>query len=75
MMNNETLFLAQKLHAALAEAAMLRRSLDQAWEEIHALGGHAFDEEGHIVNMTVLDALRIIEKLGGRDPLQKEPAE
>ena len=50
-----------------------RDALDEAWHLINALGGYVSpgDLAGNAHNKAVLDALDIIEKLGGMDPLQR----
>ena len=46
-------------------------ALDEAWHLINAQGGYVSpgDLAGNAHNKAVLDALNIIEKLGGMDPL------
>ncbi|MEQ1888069.1 MAG: hypothetical protein ABL951_02680 [Alphaproteobacteria bacterium] len=52
--------------------AICKARLDQAWAEINALGGAEI--KGYIVgaayNKAIGDALGIIERLGGSDPLK-----
>lgn len=72
-MSRELLFMAQKLHAALTDASISRKRLDQAWEQINALGGAETCPEDANWNDAINAALDVIERLGGRDPLQKEP--
>jgi hypothetical protein len=56
--------------AQSAESAM--SELDKAWQEINALGGHVAPDDDHGLGYikAIGDALDIIEKLGGKDPLQ-----
>ncbi len=48
-------------------------ALDDAWHLINAQGGYVSpgDLAGNVYNKAVLDALNIIEKLGGMGPLQR----
>ena len=48
-------------------------ALGEAWHLISAQGGYVapHDLEGQGYNKSILDALKIIEKLGGMDPLQR----
>ena len=57
-----------KVHALGREAA-----LDEAWHLINTQGGYVSpgDLAGNAYNKAVLDALNIIEKLGGMDPLKR----
>ena len=50
-----------------------RDALDDAWHLINAQGGYVSpgDLAGNAHNKAVLDALNIIEKLGGMDPLKR----
>ncbi|MCK9994104.1 MAG: hypothetical protein Dbin4_02624 [Alphaproteobacteria bacterium] len=50
-----------------------RDALDEAWHLINAQGGYVSpgDLAGNAHNKAVLDALNIIEKLGGMDPLKR----
>jgi hypothetical protein len=49
--------------------------LDQAWEEINALGGTSYASSyDHGIHDTVERALEIIEALGGMDPKQRPQA-
>jgi hypothetical protein len=65
----------KRLATEAAEAARaddkMRRALDMAWGEINAIGGTAdvHDRYGAGINRAVEEALAIIERLGGRDPL------
>jgi hypothetical protein len=43
--------------------------LDVAWHEVNALGGVPCCSHDHVYNAAIKDALRVIERLGGRDPL------
>lgn len=51
--------------------------LDLAWERINALGGYVapHDRVGKAANDAIDRALKIIEELGGSDPLVKRAAE
>ena len=48
-------------------------ALDEVWNLINAQGGYVapHDLEGQGYNKAILDALKIIEKLGGMNPLQR----
>ena len=48
-------------------------ALDEAWHLINAQGGYVSpgDLAGNAHNKAVLDALNIIEKLGGMDPAER----
>lgn len=50
-----------------------RDALDEAWHLISAQGGYVSpgDLAGNAYSKAVLDALEIIEKLGGMDPAQR----
>jgi hypothetical protein len=66
----------------IAEATVIREAawnaaMDSAYEAINALGGIGVpiglsQEWGDGYCEAISDALRIIEKLGGRDPLKKD---
>lgn len=54
-----------------------RDGLDEAWHLINAQGGYDSpgDLAGNAYNKAMLDALNIIEKLGGMDPQQRGNSE
>ena len=56
-----------------AHRAGYRAGLDNAWHEINAKGGYVSpgDLAGNAYNKAILDALNIIENLGGMDPLKR----
>jgi hypothetical protein len=60
----------------ICEQVAQRSVLNEAYEQINALGGTCGPDqrywEGY--DEALGDALRIIERLGGRDPLSRAPA-